>query len=213
LADLPVKKLMLTGKADEKLATAAFNEGLIDRFMIKQEDGLTDGIVPAVAQLQTVYFKRATLALEGVLALQDSAFILDPAVGRFLGEALRREQVVEYYLSAKPPGVLMLRADGTPRLMLVQDETTLAGYDEILAADPRFPDALRGGLTRRDEQIWLPLDFEPAGPGPESWRPYIHPAVRIGRWHCSIIEDPRPLADLPPDIVCYDAWRRDSRAG
>jgi CheY-like chemotaxis protein len=208
IADLPVKKLMLTGKADEKLATAAFNEGLIDRFMIKQEDGLTDGIVPAVAQLQTRYFKNASLALEGILALQDSAFILDPAIDRFLGEVLRRERAVEYYLSAKPPGILMLRADGTPCLVLVQDEPALAACDEILAEEPGFPEPLRHGLSRRDSQIWLPLDFSI---GPEAWQPYLQPAVRVGRWYCSVVEGPHPLATLPPGILSYDSWRREAR--
>ena len=34
LRNHPVRTVMLTGKADEKLATSAFNQGLIDRFVL-----------------------------------------------------------------------------------------------------------------------------------------------------------------------------------
>jgi CheY-like chemotaxis protein len=35
LTDQPIKKILLTGKGDEKLAVEAFNEGIIDHFILK----------------------------------------------------------------------------------------------------------------------------------------------------------------------------------
>ena len=53
-----IKKILLTGKADEKLAVQAFNQGLIDRFIMKQDAEVIPSLNQAIVELQQAYFEN-----------------------------------------------------------------------------------------------------------------------------------------------------------
>ena len=57
LAHAPVRKVLLTGKADEKVAVEAFNEGIIDRFILKQSPDAMTRLQDTIRELQAQYFR------------------------------------------------------------------------------------------------------------------------------------------------------------
>ncbi|MCZ6709862.1 MAG: response regulator, partial [Gammaproteobacteria bacterium] len=60
IADPYIKKAMLTGVADEKLAVEAFNAGLINRFIHKQSADATATTLHYIEELQNEYFSQYT---------------------------------------------------------------------------------------------------------------------------------------------------------
>ena len=56
IQDLPVKKIMLTGVADYKIAVKAFNEGIIDQFIVKDILSLDGTIKAAIKEQQKKFF-------------------------------------------------------------------------------------------------------------------------------------------------------------
>jgi len=70
-----IKKILLTGKADEKLAVQAFNQGLIDRFILKQDTEVIPQLKQAIIDLQQSYFEdlaHTVLEAQGFLMLDAS---------------------------------------------------------------------------------------------------------------------------------------------
>ena len=113
LRNHPVRTVMLTGKADEKLATSAFNQGLIDRFVLKHDSATVDRLDDLIAELQLDYFDRMRSELSAIIGLQESAFLGDEAFSQLLDKILKRRRRWNTTSRTRPPGLLMLRADGT----------------------------------------------------------------------------------------------------
>jgi CheY-like chemotaxis protein len=58
LKNKAIKKILLTGKADEQTAVRAFNEKTIDRFIRKQDDDVMARLNRAIAELQREHFDQ-----------------------------------------------------------------------------------------------------------------------------------------------------------
>lgn len=52
----PAKKIMLTGEADNQIAVNAFNQGLIDRFIVKSGEKVNETLLQYVNELKIQYF-------------------------------------------------------------------------------------------------------------------------------------------------------------
>lgn len=173
-----VKKILLTGKADEGLAVRAFNQGIIDRFVRKQEADVMAKLNLAIGDLQQAYFCQVERMLSDALAVGSHAFLRDPAFAAHFREIRDRLGIVEYYLSCTPDGMLMLDAAGVPWLLIVQTEAMMQAHFEI-AYDQAAPDellaALRSGLA-------IPYFWQTGGnyaPIYEDWRACLHPATEF----------------------------------
>jgi CheY-like chemotaxis protein len=206
IRDLPVKKLMLTGKADKDLAVVAFNEGLIDRFLIKHDVPLSEGVDVAVAQLQSDFFQRNRIMLDGVLGLVEQPFLSDPDVCQYLATVFVRENAVEYYLSAAPPGMLMLRADNSMILVLIQDAKALRVHEELARDSGMAPHALLAELARRVRQPWFPTESGAYDIAHFAWERHLYAAERIGPWYCSMIETDAAKLGMNHRIISYNDY-------
>ena len=172
----PVRTILLTGKASMEAAVAAFNEQLIDCFLMKQDTRLTERIKFEIARLQRAYFAEATRALGVVCALDDVKFLEDQAFATLFKSMCESEDVAEYYLSVDPVGILLIRQDGSTVFMPVHDEDRLRAHLEIAAANG----APRELLVRMEEGEFIPIFptesgfFEPELR--DTWRKHVWPA-------------------------------------
>ncbi len=121
LAGTPVGRVMLTARADRRIATQALDEGLIDYFIDKTSPDFLERIRDAVSALQARYF-----GADRHFGFADDAdarfgFARDPGVAA----ALRRYLTiapVEMYLCDDPTGVLFIDAEGLSEFVLVFSE-------------------------------------------------------------------------------------------
>lgn len=206
IEDPAIKKIVLTGKADEHLAVKGFNEGIIDRFIRKQDPQAVAALNEAIDEMKDAYLRHRQRTVVEALALSEYRFLQDPAFAAKACEIFREAGIVEHYLSVRPGGLFMLDSAGTPYLLMVYPEDALRATREIAAelnAPPEF-------LLELDQNRGIPYFWEADGLAPSdwaSWREYMHPPTAIQgqeTYLCALIKKPRGL-DLGP-IVAYDEY-------
>ena len=203
VANPAIRKIMLTGKADEHLAVAGFNEGIIDRFIRKQDPDAIPTLNQAIAELQDTYLRHTQRTVIDTLALSEYRFLGDPAFAMKASEIFGQLGIVEHYISAHPSGLLMLDSAAKPYLLAVYTEDALRGTREI-AAELRAPPAFFAEIDARRS---VPYFWESDGlfpTGCESWQGHMYPSFVVGgqeTYTCALIENPAGL-DLGA-IVAY----------
>lgn len=190
IKDLPVKTVLLTGKAGLETAISAFNEGVIDCFLQKQDSNVSVSLRKEIKRLQEAYFSDLSDPIRCALALQQSCFISDPSFIKLFKEVCQTNNVVEHYVCASPPGVMMRDADGNESFLLISDVATVKDRCEAAETQKAPPDMLQ--LLRTGKaQAWFPTtegfyhpDFA------ADWARYIWPAQLLpgsGAWSYSFI--------------------------
>lgn len=176
LKNSSIKKILLTGKADEQLAVQAFNAKTIDRFIRKQDSNAMALLNNTIVELQQEYFQDMEQLLSGALSVGTHLFLRDPVFAQRFQQIQQTLGIVEHYLTCAPQGLLMLDAIGTAHLMLVQDEASVQEMYEI-AYDQAAPDEL---LLQLRSGRWLPYFWKTEGHYASiysDWQAYLHPAT------------------------------------
>ena len=78
LSHSPARKVLLTGKADDKVAVQAFNEGIIDHFIPKQDPNATKLLQDTIRNMQEDYFMDGERMIEDALNIGPMHFLRDP---------------------------------------------------------------------------------------------------------------------------------------
>ena len=209
VADPDVRKIMLTGVADEKLAVEAFNAGLIHRFVPKQSGDAINVAIGYMADLRRDYFKQYTARLQGTLAVSPPAFLVDPTIAQHLQALVREQGFVEYYLVDQPPGFLLLRSDGSMQRLLILDSQALAEQLQ-LAQDLGAPSQVCAELQARRAACYMSGD-DPRDYFGEAY-PWDEKLVALQGvagnqdWFVGVADEPAPDIDFDPRRTSYDAY-------
>jgi CheY-like chemotaxis protein len=198
IRDLPVKTILLTGKAGLETAISAFNEGVIDCFLQKQDMNVSVALRREIKRLQEQYFEKISEPIKCALALERPSFVSDPNFVSLFDEIVESNAIVEYFVCACPPGIMMRDADGSESFLLVSDLESVRSRCEI--AEDRSAPSDKVKLLRTGEmQAWFPTpegiyhaDFS------EDWVRYIWPAQVLpgsGAWSYSVIHHDAPLSN------------------
>ncbi len=176
LRELPCKKILFTGTADEKVAVDAFNRGLIDRYIKKSDDDVLDRLESEIVTLQREFFLDRSDPLREMLSLHNYGFVTDAAFCALLREVIASHAIVEYYLYPNPAGILLYDRDGRAMLLVVETEDGMESHFEM-AGDNEAPPSLL--LALRERRV---IPYFRDGDGMYSrdffngWHKYIEPA-------------------------------------
>lgn len=171
----PPYRVLLTGKADEHTAVAAFNDGLINRYVTKQTPDLVQQLTTALRQ----QYKAPLAFHEGiwrnVLRRNQAIALQDRAVQQGLAEWLKIQDCVEYVVLSEPFGLLALDATGYAHWLQFEMHPDLSSAVELAKAaglDAQTQMAIGQGQVLSDLE-WL------HSMGSES-RPQSAPAMALG---------------------------------
>jgi CheY-like chemotaxis protein len=208
IADPAVKKIMLTGKADERVAVRSFNEGIIDRFIRKHEVDAVEMLNQAIRDMQDAYFEQAGASVRDALCAAEYGFLKDAALAAHVEGIFESLGIVEHYLSYQPHGMLMFDEAGTAYLLVIHTDETLRGVRDI-AIEQGAPESFFAELDSRRSvpYFWRTEGYYPAQCA--EWQPYMHPAsVFEGerRYTYAIVKQPAGL-ELG-SILPYDTYLR-----
>lgn len=184
-----VRKILLTGKADERTAVRAFNEGLIDRFIRKQEPDAGDILSRAIAELQAEYFQRGSRLLSDALAVGAHEFLGDPDVVAEFDRMRSQYRIVEHYLLSNPQGLLLLDGSANTWRLIVLSKDELRSQIEI-ARELGAPVELFERLGAGDVLPWFWRTGGGYSPEETDWPLCLFPARTIGRYLCALIPEP-----------------------
>jgi CheY-like chemotaxis protein len=147
LEDWPGSRVLLTGQADEQVAVRAFNRGLIDQFIPKQEPDISRRLIDAVEQLLATPHARHAQTWRVTLSPEQTALLRAPGVGPAL-VAFGARRWVEHVVIGDPFGVLGLDADGAVSWLQLETREglkALAELAEIEGVPPAGLDEIRSG--------------------------------------------------------------------
>ncbi len=176
---LPVKKVLLTGKAGDATAVAAFNEGLINLFVVKQDPDLPDKLKRIIRELQYSYFKEITAPLEPIAKLEDTAFLDDPEIANWYQQLAERVRAVEHYLLLSPPGLMLVDETGHVTIAFISNNDRMRAQLEI-AIEEGAPEALLKKIRAGEAIVAFPtLTGFYEQKHQSDWEKYVLPCVEI----------------------------------
>lgn len=178
-----VKKILLTGVADEQIAIEALNNKVIDYYLKKNAQDILPQVNELIQRYQQSYFSDMTRVIREGLTM-NRALIDDPAIVGYFFALIKQEGIVEYHLQAESSSssldFLMLDEHGKGYRLVIFDSEDLENHAEV-AADADAPEALLEALKQKSQAPIFPSldgfyhpDMEP------NWQNYFYPSKKIG---------------------------------
>lgn len=146
--DSTIKKILLTGQADEHLAIAAFNEGLIHRYIKKSDANASELVTKSIQELQYLYFSSASIGKERHFSFMYPDFLQDKVFSHFFHRFIAEKHMVEYYLIDTAGSFLLLDEEATPGLLIVRTEEDLCAFVAMAQEVGIEPKAIQPILRR-----------------------------------------------------------------
>jgi CheY-like chemotaxis protein len=209
LKDHPSKKILLTGQAGEKTAVQAFNDGIIDRFILKSHPNVIHTINEAIHELQLGYFHDTAEMIVNALSVNAPNFLKDPTFSDFFfNEICKSHNIVEYYLTETTGSFLLLNADAEPHWLIIKRKTDLQIYKEF-AVDNNAPQSIIAALDTGEKipYFWHANDyFQTSWP---MWENSLHPAKKFGGdeiYYYAIIKDLNTSGFNREEILSYNNY-------
>lgn len=163
-----IKKILLTGQADEKKAVEAFNEGLIHRYVKKSDAHARDLITKNIYELQFQYFLAMSESIERMLSFATPRSLQDKGFIEFFLNFIKENCITEYYLADNSGSFFMLDDDANTSLLIVKDEKEMQALHELalakgadesilsdIASGKKIPGLWTLGLDDLNHQSWL----------------------------------------------------------
>lgn len=177
LTDFPAKKLMLTGEADHTLAVEAFNETVIDQFLLKSTDNLMDVLVASVADLKWQHFSELSRAVKAAME-EPIASLEDHAFARHILDHLNATMINEFYLENEYGDLLMVNESGRTSHYYVREEQKIAALERLaknlFEQDPDDDREVLEAITARTAIPFLPINFDVENSSLSEWKPYCY---------------------------------------
>ncbi|ADZ92935.1 response regulator transcription factor [Marinomonas mediterranea] len=177
-----VKKVLLTGVADEQIAIEALNNKVIDYYIKKSSPDVFKLVNQLIHQYQQDYIRETTQVIHESLKLS-KPLIEDPAIIEYFYSILKQHHTFEYQVliesTASSLDFLLLDESAQVKRLLVLDPDDLAVHVEVAQdahADDELLDELRSGNK---------IPFFPTADGfyhpdiKKEWENYLHPCVEI----------------------------------
>lgn len=167
-----IKKILLSGQADEKLAIQAFNEGLIHRYVKKSDVNAAELITKSIYELQSQYFQAMSEMIVRIMSVTSPSCLLDKKFAQFFRNLCQEKKIVEYYLADNSGSFLMLDDDANTSFLIVKSQNDLRLYYDLAldnGADEDVLDHLASGSK-------IPSFWQAKASNPQ-WHDWAHSLV------------------------------------
>ncbi|WP_010298940.1 response regulator [Candidatus Odyssella thessalonicensis] len=120
ITDKRIKKILLTGVADEQVVINAFNRGLIDYFIRKHDQNSPQLVIDFVQDAINRFFYDLTWSFVDT-AINQSSWVYsplkDPKYHTFFSQFIRDQKIVEYYLLDISGAFLLVDTENNIKIM------------------------------------------------------------------------------------------------
>lgn len=169
----PIKKIMLTASKDQKVAIDAFNEGIIDFFILKDSPNLIVELTAAIEKMQWEYFLSVTKRTLGTDLEIIVPIIKNDFMVSFLQSKMHELNAVEFYLLDKWGSILFIKHDGTPITLVISPAELFDTYATIAQEHEQI--AISKSLSKREKLLFFPNEIDCMRPVTE-WNEYLFEA-------------------------------------
>lgn len=177
LADSPIKKIMITGQADHRLAVEAFNQGVIDYFVLKDEVDFYSILNTAIDKLNFAYFSDISYILFQNLSQLNHFCLNHQAVEKFLLTYFQQHCITEAYLVDSSGSLLLIDSQSTKTLLAIKSEHEMEAIKQ-LAQEQEAPSEIMEKLADNQQMLvflsekdyFIPVD---------AWHTLLHPCHKL----------------------------------
>lgn len=219
-----IRKILYTGIASEELAIQAFNDGLIDGYIRKNDPTPTKTINKFVSESQYKYFKSLTDAsLEAILREYsndnpgETAFY-DPVFIEYFNKLVKEHNICEYYLNESSGSFVFLTANGKTSALFTYPEEIFervhldfqSALEDAAASKRQISPSLIKDLEGNRKMICLPICGDEMHPDPEEWERYAYPVEVIqGKYPYYVAYAPDAEYIEQSKIVSFNQYMRN----
>lgn len=193
-----VYKIMLTAEADKDTAIQAFNEGVIDHFLMKQSETLHQELKTAIEQQKQHYFNSLSKPiLDSPVGKRLQTILRNPSYIELFYRILQRSQAVEYYLLDNSGSFLFLDEKAYPHWLIIRTEadfnSQIAMLDGLEASE-----TVKQALDNRDELLFLLAESEFKQPA-FTWDQHLFQAQPLDNelWYATAQGEQKQVIDWP----------------
>ncbi len=160
---LPIKKILLTGKAKPEQGIEGFNNNLIHRFVKKDEVNWDEKILTNLQELTLEFFRDKTAHLLAYLETENKLPLSDKIFIEFFDSYCKQYSIKEYYLIDKQGSYLCIDDKGHQSYLIIQTDK---GLDTWLALHGAEKELSKDDLALLRERKKIPF----FGQGKEAWQ-------------------------------------------
>lgn len=178
LKHLPCQKILLTGDASHESVVKAFNDGLIQRF-IQKNNHTTDILRKYVLDLVEYHFQEKSRPLMNHLESSKPSALSDPVFINAFNQWREKENIIEFYLIHKQGCFIAKNKDGKMYHFVVYSEQN---KKDFLSLHDEAPESTATLLKSFDQGLSIPffgVDVESWDIPHTEWEKYFYPAKTL----------------------------------
>jgi CheY-like chemotaxis protein len=187
IAHLPILKIMLTGHADFRIAVDAFNNGIIDRFLVKDTQFMLDEITNGINIMQKLFFEKLSYPLLNCFSSQKETLITSKEYTDHFQRIINELNAVEYYLLNALGSYQLIKEDQTKYYFIVMLDHQIDEYIEIAKSLNGDATIINKMTDRTHAPIFIDdLDYKlPVS----DWDSLLQPIEQVNGYHYCIIAE------------------------
>ncbi|MDH5180196.1 MAG: response regulator [Gammaproteobacteria bacterium] len=204
IKDAGVKKILITGKADMGIAIQAFNDGVIDFFVQKQNADFNSILNSTIKRLSHKYFKD--LCSHSMFFVKKHApYLFDDGFYERFQKICEMNDVAEYYLKRNilVSEFMLITKTGDVKYLLVQTEDQIKAQMEIAVEEESLmPEALFKLVCNREIIPYFAGRCVYESSYKDSWKNHVYKAEKYKTYIYSLIEA-KDIPELALEIMPY----------
>jgi len=175
--DFPIKKIMLTGVADHKIAINAFNDGIIDKFIMKDDPNIFQTLNKAIYEMQHEYFIGLSELIISNITASTFSYLSHKKFIKFFFEFIKNQAITEFYLIDPIGSFLLVNASYEFIWFIVKSEQTILN-DKQIAIDQGASNEILSAFTTKTKLLFL-FSEEDYKQSVEMWPSHLYPANKV----------------------------------
>lgn len=160
LKKFPMKKILLTGEADNQEAVKAFNEGIIDRYVRKDSPELMNILREYMDILIEQYFHECTMPLLSHLEAENPLPISDPVFIDYFKFFCKKNEILEYYVINKKGDLRLVSKENKISFLVIHTDSTLDLFYEV-HKDVKWAESFLQKIKKREVIPFFGNDKDP----------------------------------------------------
>lgn len=177
LKDQNIFKILLTAQADKDIAIDAFNNGTIDKFILKTTDYLYEEILTAIDELTFKYFNERSKLLPISRSEQLQRILNNDSYKKIFNDVMTKNNAIEYYLIDDLGSCLFLDKNSKPLWLIICDQKKANEQADLLGGY-NFPEETIKKIQGKENILFFLSDSEYKEPS-LNWKKYIFEAKKL----------------------------------
>ena len=178
----PIKKILLTGKAQETEAIDGFNSNLIHCFVQKSEPKMIEKLSYYLKSLSLQYFQEITFPLFSYLETENKLPLTDPVFINFFQDYCLKHKIKEYYLIDKQGSFMCIDSQNIRSCLIIHTDKSIHNWLTLYSNEKCLSNDELTEIKNRRKIPFFGVGKEAWQTGPSEWSKHLHiPEILEGR--------------------------------